>query len=273
MNIITGYISATHGNVRLNDVDIMKSPNEYKRMIGYLPEMPPLYPDMTVREYLRLVCEIKDVQRRRIRTHVDEICEMLNLTDHSGRLIRNLSKGYRQRVGMAQALVGDPEVIILDEPTVGLDPRQMIEIRNLIQWLGQKHTVILSSHVLSEVADVCNRVVVIHQGQIVVQDTMAHLTHGESRYPDKLHLRVQSPAAEVRAVLEKMDGLTSIKELRPGEAGSSDFCLEVKKDFDIRPELGLRLIQANLPVLMLRPMSASLEEIFLHLTSGRGIQP
>ena len=271
MNIVTGYISATCGSVRLNGIDIMKSPAAYKRMIGYLPEVPPLYPEMTVQEYLRFVCEIKDVQRRRIRRHVDEISEMLNLTDHSRRLIRNLSKGYRQRVGLAQALVGDPEVIILDEPTVGLDPRQMIEMRNLIRWLGQKHTVILSSHILSEVADVCNRAAVIHQGRIVVQDSMLHLTQGESRYPDRLMIRVQGAPAAARSVLEATEGVKAVEELQFGEPGACDFRLEIQKDTDVRSDIGRKLIQANMPILMLRPVNASLEEIFLHLTSGGGM--
>ena len=271
MNIVTGYISATCGSVRLNGVDLMKSPAAYKRMIGYLPEVPPLYPEMTVREYLRFVCEIKDVQRRRIRRHVDEIGEMLNLTAHYGRLIRNLSKGYRQRVGLAQALVGDPEVIILDEPTVGLDPRQMIEMRNLIRWLGQKHTVILSSHVLSEVADVCNRVAIIHQGHIVVQDSMSHLTQGESRYPDRLMIRVQGAPAAARSVLEIIEGVKAVEELQSRELGACDFRLEIQKDTDVRSDVSFKLIQANIPILMLRPVNASLEEIFLHLTSGGGM--
>ncbi len=176
MNIVTGYISASEGKVLVDGHDILEEPREVKRRIGYLPEIPPLYMDMTVEEYLRFVCAIKDVSMKNVRGHLNDICELVSIQDMRKRLIKNLSKGYKQRVGMAQALVGNPEVVIMDEPTVGLDPKQIIEIRKLIKQLGEDHTVVLSSHILHEVADVCERVVIINKGEIVAQDTLEHLT-------------------------------------------------------------------------------------------------
>ena len=178
MNMITGYISSSAGRILLDGYDILKNPREVKRQIGYLPELPPLYMDMTVDEYLRFCCDIKGVARKYVTKHLNDICELTGLGEVRKRLIKNLSKGYKQRVGLAQALVGNPEVVILDEPTVGLDPKQIIEIRRLIRDLGEDHTVVLSSHILPEVADVCERLVIINNGQIVAQDTLENLTHG-----------------------------------------------------------------------------------------------
>ena len=196
MNIITGYISASSGRVLLDGYDILEQPREAKRRIGYLPEIPPLYVDMTVDEYLRFACKIKDVRSSQIKSHLDDVTELTRITDVRGRLIKNLSKGYRQRVGLAQALIGNPEVVILDEPTVGLDPRQIIEIRGLIRQLGEDHTIVLSSHILHEVADVCERVVIINQGQIVAQDTLENLTRSASDTA-RFRLRAAGPADEV----------------------------------------------------------------------------
>ena len=212
MNIITGYISASSGSVLLDGYDILADPLEVKRRIGYLPELPPLYPDMTVDEYLRFVCAIKGVKRSRVSAHLNDITELVGLGEVRGRLIRNLSKGYRQRVGMAQALVGNPEVVILDEPTVGLDPKQILEVRRMIRQLGEDHTIVLSSHILQEVADVCNRLVIIHQGKIVAEDSLEHLTHadGDTR---KLRLRIAGPEAEVLQALRSMEGVTQADSL------------------------------------------------------------
>ena len=178
MNMITGYISASEGQITLDGMDVLEQPREVKRRIGYLPEQPPLYMDMTVEEYLKFVCDIKEVRKKSQKAHLDDLYNLVKITDVRHRLIKNLSKGYKQRVGLAQALVGNPDVVIMDEPTVGLDPKQIIEIRKLISGLGQNHTVVLSSHILHEVADVCDRVVIINKGRIVAQDTLANLTQG-----------------------------------------------------------------------------------------------
>ena len=178
MNMITGYISASEGQILLDGMDVLEQPREVKRRIGYLPEQPPLYMDMTVEEYLKFVCDIKEVRRKSQKAHLDDLYNLVKITDVRHRLIKNLSKGYKQRVGLAQALVGNPDVVIMDEPTVGLDPKQIIEIRKLISGLGENHTVVLSSHILHEVADVCDRVVIINKGRIVAQDTLANLTKG-----------------------------------------------------------------------------------------------
>jgi ABC-2 type transport system ATP-binding protein len=176
MNIITGYLSANSGAARIDGIDILEDPMEAKKHIGYLPEQPPLYLDMTVEEYLNFIFDLKNVKDLKRRTHLAEICELVGLTDHYKRVCRNLSKGYKQRVGLAQALVGNPEVLILDEPTVGLDPKQIIEIRNVIKNLGKDRTIILSTHILQEVSAICERVLVINNGQLVADDKPENLS-------------------------------------------------------------------------------------------------
>ena len=206
MNMITGYISASEGQILIDGMDILEQPREAKRRIGYLPELPPLYMDMTVEEYLKFVCEIKEVRRKSQKAHLDDLYNLVKITDVRHRLIRNLSKGYKQRVGVAQALVGNPEVVIMDEPTVGLDPKQIIEIRKLISGLGENHTVVLSSHILHEVADVCDRVVIINKGQIVAQDTLANLTHGIGE-SIRLTVRIIGPEKPVTRMLREIPGV------------------------------------------------------------------
>ncbi len=265
MNIITGYLSASAGRVLLDGHDILEEPREVKKRIGYLPEFPPLYDDMTVEEYLRFVCEIKDVKSTQIKPHIDDITELMSITDHRKRLIRNLSKGYKQRVGMAQAMVGNPDVIILDEPTVGLDPRQIIEIRNLIKDLGKDHTIVLSSHILHEIADVCERVVIINKGKIVAQDTLQNLQKGIND-TFRLRLRVGGDAQQARATLAAIEGVQQIDTMGIKEPGTSDFMIESARDVDLRRPLFDALSAARLPILMLRPMDIELEDIFLQLT-------
>ncbi len=271
MNIITGYLSASSGRVLLDGHDILEEPREVKRRIGYLPEFPPLYDEMTVEEYLRFVCEIKDVKKSQIRPHIDDITELMSITDHRKRLIKNLSKGYKQRVGMAQAMVGNPDVIILDEPTVGLDPRQIIEIRNLIKDLGKDHTIVLSSHILHEIADVCERVVIINKGKLVAQDTLSNLQRGIND-TFRLRLRVAGDVAEARGVLSALEGARQIDTMGTKEPGTSDFMIESDRDVDLRRPLFEALAGAHLPILMLRPMDIELEDIFLQLTGDETIQ-
>ena len=178
MNIITGYLPSTEGTVKVDGFDIMESPTEVKKRIGYLPEHPPIYMDMTVKEYLDFVSDLKLVERRQKKAQMNNVMELVNITDVRDRLIKNLSKGYKQRVGLAQALIGSPDVLVLDEPTAGLDPKQIIEVRKLIKTLGKKHTIILSSHILPEVSAVCERVVIINKGKIVAVDTPDNLSKG-----------------------------------------------------------------------------------------------
>lgn len=269
MNIVTGYISATSGRVLLDGHDILEEPREVKRCIGYLPEMPPLYMDMTVDEYLRFVCAIKDVKKSYVKTHLDDITELIRITDVRKRLIKNLSKGYKQRVGMAQALIGNPEVVIMDEPTVGLDPKQIIEIRKLIKELGEDHTVVLSSHILHEVADVCERVVIINQGTIVAQDTLENLTRNISD-TSRFRLRVAGPEREVQKLIRDLPGTRSVDEMGVKEPGTYDFLVEADRDADIRRPLFTGLAKVGYPILMLRPMDIELEDIFLQLTNEKG---
>ena len=269
MNIVTGYISASSGRVLLDGHDILEEPREVKRRIGYLPEMPPLYMDMTVDEYLKFVCAIKDVKPSYVKSHLDDITELIRITDVRKRLIKNLSKGYKQRVGMAQALVGNPEVVIMDEPTVGLDPKQIIEIRKLIKELGEDHTVVLSSHILHEVADVCERVVIINNGTIVAQDTLENLTRNISD-TFRVRLRVAGPEREVYKAIHDIPGARSVDQMGVKEPGTFDFLVESDRNTDIRRPLFTSLSKLGYPILMLRPMDIELEDIFLQLTTDKG---
>lgn len=263
MNMITGYISTTTGSISIDGYDILKNPGEAKRQIGYLPENPPLYMDMTVDEYLRFCCDVKKVNRKYLRKHLDDITELTGLSHVRGRLIRNLSKGYKQRTGLAQALVGNPEVIILDEPTVGLDPTQIIEIRTLIRRLGEDHTVILSSHILPEVSEVCERFIVINEGQIVAQDTLANLM-GVADGHRRMLVRTASLDANVRSVLLSVNGVCSCECTGAKESGMLDYQLEM--DRDSRAAVFDALAAANAPIVLMKPMDETLEDIFLRLT-------
>ena len=269
MNIVTGYISASSGRVLLDGHDILEEPREVKRRIGYLPEMPPLYMDMTVDEYLKFVCAIKDVKPSYVKSHLDDITELIRITDVRKRLIKNLSKGYKQRVGMAQALVGNPEVVIMDEPTVGLDPKQIIEIRKLIKQLGEDHTIVLSSHILHEVADVCERVVIINQGKIVAQETLDNLTKNISD-TSRFRLRIAGAERDVYKANRDIPGTRSVDEMGCKEPDSYDFLVEADRGADIRRPLFNQMAKMGCPLLMLRPMDIELEDIFLQLTTDKG---
>lgn len=265
MNIVTGYISASEGRVLLDGHDILEEPRVVKRRIGYLPEQPPLYMDMTVDEYLKFACAIKEVKPGAVKAHLNDVCELVKIQDVRKRLIKNLSKGYKQRVGLAQALIGNPEMIILDEPTVGLDPRQILEIRSLIKRLGQDHTVVLSSHILTEVADVCERVVIINKGKIVAQDKLGSLT-SDVGDTFRITLRVAGQENEIKRTLRSLEGARYVDSLGVKEDGSYDFMVETDRSMDIRRPLFNALAKAGLPILMLRPADITLEDIFLKLT-------
>lgn len=265
MNIITGCLAATEGSVTIDGHDIFDEPTEAKKRIGYLPEMPPLYTDMTPEEYLVFVARAKGVPSAKLEEQLKRVVAVTGLSDVTNRLIRNLSKGYRQRVGIAQALLGDPEVVILDEPTVGLDPLQIIEIRDLIKSLGKTHTVILSSHILSEVQAVCDQILLINKGRLVACDTAQNL---EQMFAGKVtyELTVKAAAADVRDALETVEGVQSV-EVSPLDDGRCDVTVSVGKDAGSMDEkLSFALSDARLPVLRLEQKKTSLEDVFIGLT-------
>ena len=266
MNIITGYLSATEGSVSVMGKDILDEPNEVKSMIGYLPEIPPVYTDMTVKEYLNFMYQLKKVKINK-KEHIEEICEITKITDVYNRIIGNLSKGYRQRVGIAQALLGNPPVLILDEPTVGLDPKQIIEIRNLVKRLGKNHTVILSSHILSEVQAVCDRILVINRGHLVADGTAEQLQHSLSD-EHKIIVRVEGDEYDIATALRTVKDIKTVDSLGSKERGTFDFQIESVDDKDIRREVFALLSEKKMPMLEMRSTELTLEEVFIKLTSS-----
>jgi ABC-2 type transport system ATP-binding protein len=265
MNILTGYISATEGTVVINGHDIFDEPEEAKKCIGYLPELPPLYQDMTVREYLNFVADIKFVKKSEKRQMIDKIMRMTKITEVSERLIKQLSKGYKQRVGLAQAIVGFPEVIILDEPTVGLDPMQIIEIRDLIKELSKKHTIILSSHILSEISAICDQVMIINKGRLIVSDTPDNLSKhiGGST---GLHLEVKGEKDVVKKALENIAEITKLEFDKNSKEGIVKLSAYSKEESDIREAVFYALSEARCPIYEMHTSNMSLEDIFLELT-------
>jgi len=264
MNIMTGYISSTAGSVIINGFDILKEPEKAKKQIGYLPDTPPLYGDMRVCEYLDFVCDIKSVPKNKRKDMLDEICSTVKITDVNNRIIKNLSKGYRQRVGLAQALIGFPDVIILDEPTVGLDPKQIIEMRDVIKNLGERHTVILSSHILHEVSAVCDRIIIINDGKIIVQrktDEFEGLSDGFFNIRFKANRSVDDILNIFGDFSPSFDGVK--------ENGSLDFSLCLKNEnCDLRERVFNIAANENIPILMFKPVTFSLEEIFIKVINN-----
>ena len=267
MNMLTGYISATSGSASVAGIDVLENPIEAKKHIGYLPELPPLYLDMTVKDYLDFAYSLKKVSLPK-RAHIKESCGLVKIEDVYNRLIGNLSKGYRQRVGVAQALLGNPDVLILDEPTVGLDPKQIIEIRNLIKHLGKNHTVILSSHILTEVQAVCERVVVINNGHIVADGTPDDLSTSMTA-DHKLIIRVAGPGDEVYKLLSKLPHLEEITRSGQKEPGVYEFSIETETGTDVRREIFSRLSDRNWPLMAMRTNDLTLEDVFLQLTGEK----
>lgn len=264
MNIITGYISATEGKVTIDGFDILEKPEEAKKRIGYLPEFPPLYTDMTVKEYLDFVCGIKKVNKVDKKKSMEKIMDVVRISDVKNRLIKNLSKGYKQRVGFAQALVGNPPVLILDEPTIGLDPKQIIEIRNLIKELGKEHTIILSSHILPEVSAVCERVIIINKGEIAAVGTPDNLSKNLSGN-SKLNIRIAGPEKQVIKLLNEVPGIKLAESIGMKEPESVDVMIEADRDIDIRKSIFFALSRAQYPILQMKAMDMTLEDIFLQL--------
>lgn len=270
MNIMTGYIGATEGDVLINGRNILEEPEEAKKNIGYLPELPPLYVDMTVEEQLMFAAELKKIPKKERKQAVDGVLELAKLNDVKGRLIRNLSKGYRQRVGLAQAVIGLPPVIILDEPTVGLDPKQIIEIRDTIRKLGENHTVILSSHILSEVSAVCDHILIIDKGKLIASDTPENLEK-QMAGTSGMELLVKGTEEEIYSTLESVSRAEDITVRESGEEGVCKVSFgiggeEKENGEDIRESIFFAFADRRLPILSMKATKASLEEVFLELT-------
>lgn len=270
MNILTGYLSLTQGTVEVDGYNIMDNPEEVKKRIGYLPEIPPLYIDMKVREYLYFIYDLKKVKFPK-KAHIDEIMRLIKIDHVANRLIKNLSKGYRQRVGLAQALVGNPDVLILDEPTVGLDPKQIIEIRNLISRLGKNHTIILSSHILSEIQAVCKRVIIINKGRIIADDTHENLSDRIST-DHSLIVRITCKEGEMTDALSSVEGVKSVMSLGCKEQGTVDFVVVPKEGEDVRKAIFERVVSRGKTILSLNSNKLSLEQVFLRLTEAESYE-
>ena len=267
MNMITGYIASTEGKVMIDGHDILEEPEAAKKCIGYLPEMPPLYFDMTVLEYMKFAADLKKIPRNQKDKQIKEVMDMVKITDMKDRLIKNLSKGYRQRVGLAQAILGYPEVIILDEPTVGLDPKQIIEIRDLIKSLKQKHTVILSSHILSEVRAVCDYVLIISHGKLVASDTpdnLERLAVGSN----SLLMKVKGEKDTIRKDLEMIEGVTGVEMSYDSDEELWKTKVSIQENVDIREKVFYAMAKANCPIYEMQVKRVSLEDVFLELTEG-----
>ena len=271
MNIITGYLSPTEGTAIVNGFDIIEKPLEAKGGIGYLPDIPPLYPNMSVWEYLNFVADIKKVKKAGRKEHLEEIMEIVKISDMRNRINKNLSKGYRQRVGLCQAMVGNPSVIILDEPTSGLDPKQIIEMRSVITELGKKHTVILSSHILSEVAAVCERIIIINKGKIVASDTPDKLSNAVAGQ-NRVQIRVKGGYESVAAVFEKAGFIKSMENAGSKEDGCIDAVLIGEEGADIREAVYRACADNRLALLSLKNLDLTLEEIFLQITAASSME-
>ena len=267
MNMITGYIASTEGKVMIDGHDILEEPEAAKKCIGYLPEMPPLYFDMTVLEYMKFAADLKKIPRNQKDKQIKEVMDMVKITDMKDRLIKNLSKGYRQRVGLAQAILGYPEVIILDEPTVGLDPKQIIEIRDLIKSLKQKHTVILSSHILSEVRAVCDYVLIISHGKLVASDTPDNLERLAAG-SNSLLMKVKGEKDTIRKDLETIEGVTGVEMSYDSDEELWKTKVSIQEDVDIREKVFYAMAKANCPIYEMQVKRVSLEDVFLELTEG-----
>lgn len=267
MNMITGYIASTEGTVRIDGHDILEEPEAAKKCIGYLPEQSPLYFDMTVLEYMKFVADLKKIPKDKKATMIEEVMDMVKISDMRNRLIKNLSKGYRQRVGLAEAIMGYPEVIILDEPTVGLDPKQIIEIRTLIKDLKKKHTVILSSHILSEVSAVCDYVLIISHGKLVASDTpenLGKLAEGSNT----LEMLIKGEKSQIKQALESIEGVNSVTIEKDEKQNLWSAKVSTEENNDIREKAFYKMSDINSPIYEMKSKKVSLEEIFLELTAS-----
>ena len=263
MNILTGYLSSTSGEAKVGGIDILENPYEAKKLIGFLPEQPPLYMDMKVNEYLNFVYEVKNCKLNREK-HLAEVRQVTKIDDVKNRLIKNLSKGYRQRVGIAQALIGNPPVIIFDEPTVGLDPKQIIEIRNLIRNLGQSHTVVLSTHILSEVQAICDRIIIINEGKIIADERTENITRvvEENR---QYSIKICGPQREVQSALKGINGIVSVDITGERELDSYTYLVEAERGVDIRKPVFYAMSDKGWPIIGMEAVGMNLEEVFIKI--------
>lgn len=267
MNIITGYLAATEGQVLINGHDIYEEPEEAKKCIGYLPEIPPLYMDMTPREYLEFAADLKGIKKSERKEKIDAVVKMAGIEEVFHRLIKNLSKGYKQRVGLAQAILGFPEIIILDEPTVGLDPKQIMEIREVIKKLGKRHTVILSTHIMQEVSAVCDEVMIISKGELVAQDTPNNLgKHVEGS--NTIEVMIAAPDYKVKAILNKMDRIHKFEVYDAPEEGCVKAVITTGVEYDIREDLFYACASAKCPIVGMQASEMSLEDVFIKVTGS-----
>jgi len=270
MNIITGYLSSTSGTVKVNGHDILEEPELAKKEIGYLPENPPLYNDMTVKEYLKFICDLKGVEKARRKNMLDNIVSMVKISDVYDRLIGNLSKGYKQRVGIAQALVGNPSILILDEPTVGLDPNQIIEIRRLIKALSKNHSIVISSHILSEIQEIADRVVIINRGKIAAVDTISDLSKRLSGQ-SKILLTFRGPIKDAVTKIRTVKGISSaVSRVADSRYSQVELTIAANDTTETRIAVFELMAREGWPILEMRSLDPSLEEVFLSITSGKG---
>jgi len=265
MSIMTGYIAATSGDVKINGIDILAEPFLAKKNIGYLPDTPPVYGEMRVGEYLNFAAEIKGVRSKTRKENIAYVMKQVSISDMSRRLVKNLSRGYRQRVGLAQAMLGDPKVIIMDEPTIGLDPKQIIEMRDVVKTLGKKHTVILSSHIMQEVSAVCDRLLIINRGKIVATGTPESLSGGTKK--GQMQVRVKGERKQVLTALKEYPIIKEVTAEQGKERGTVDLLLSGEDNADIREGIFRCMAKGNFPILLMKPMEMSLEEIFLSITN------
>ncbi len=275
MNMLTGYISSTSGQVLIDDIDILEEPIKAKSKIGYLPEIPPLYVDMTVDGYLNFMYDLKKCKLPR-KAHIKDVCALCKITDVRGRIIKNLSKGYRQRVGLAQALIGNPPVLILDEPTVGLDPKQIIEIRTLIKKLGKNHTVILSSHILQEIQAVCDKIIIINKGVKAADGTADEIAKNitdEHRMTVRIEgsTKTAEDKKEITAALKAIDGIKYVRADMEREKGIFDYDIESEEKVDVRRKINKLCVEKGWSILMMQLSDLTLEDIFLKITLGDGM--
>ncbi len=266
MNMITGYIKPTLGDISIFHYNIKTDPISFKRHIGYLPEIPPLYLDMTVREQLEFVCGIKFIPKKNQEEEIDRVCGLVNILDHKNRMIKNLSKGYRQRIGIAQALVNSPDLLILDEPTAGLDPQQILDIKKLIEQLKKNHSIIISSHVLSEISSVCNKIMIIKDGKLLANDTPKNLEDSYQK-DNLLQVRVKGSKDKVISSIGKIEGILDYKVEDSVEKDCFDYLIQAEKGIDIREDLFFLLSKINSPIVLMKYKSPTLEDIFIELTT------
>ena len=267
MNMLTGFIEQTEGEIAIDGYNMLKKPKKAKKEIGYMPEGVPLYTDLTVKEFVTYMAEIKNVDKKNRKEKIQEIIEQTGLKDVEKKLIRNLSRGYKQRVSMAGALVGEPKILILDEPTVGLDPKQITEIRNLIKELGKTHTVILSSHILSEVSQICNKVIIINKGKIVAIDTPEKL---EEKVSNKncIYITVEDTENKMEKIKEKIKEITKLELLQNNEDGTKQYMIESKEEIDLRKTLFTELAKENITIFEMKKADSTLEDAFMKLIEG-----